>query len=296
MTTKDFSDAMNNLDLKYIQEAQEYKPSSRKRSAVKLITVLGAAAAVIAVTIAAIALKPSPRLPAEGMEVTVTEPDRIVYYTLPELEADSDIIVVGEYVEIPTRQLTPESGIFLSDAVSRSEIRVTEVLQGDGISAGDRLAVTQRYGVLEDENRLVSFSGLTPMNKGDSWIFFLNYDEESSAYWCTGDVGGRYPLPEGEAAEIYRKAAEMIKSRDEWLLSECEIFSGEMPEGSYMAMSQDGTLYLVPEDKGGIFLGYELPLTELRDDISPELFGVWDAQNINLQLYCAAIDRYFPQQ
>ncbi len=291
MTTKDFSDAMGNLDPKYVEEAQSYKPT-KKKQLLRMIPAVGAAALILIVLLC---IPSSPRLPTDGMEVVRESVDRAVYTTLSELESSCDIIVVGSFVGEAEQQLTPESGLYLSNAVTRREIRVSEVLSGAEVSAGDHLTISQRYGVIGEQNKLVSFSGLTPMNKGDQWIFFLSYDEENSTYWCKGDSDGRYPLPDGEAGEIYRKASAIISERDEWLASECGQFTGEMPEGSYMAMSQEGTLYLVPEDKAEIFLSYEIPLTEIRDGISPELFGVWDTQLINLPLYCSTIGKYLPQ-
>ncbi len=291
MTAKDFSEAMGELDLKYVEEAQDYKPA-KHRHLRWLLPTAGIAAAGIALALVFTNTEFSYRLPTEGMTVQQITADRVVYSTLSELEAACDLIVIGEYAKNSEQQLTSESGVFISNAVSENEIYVSEVLYGEGAAKGSRVPISQRYGVLYEQNTLYSFSGLTPMNRGDRWIFFLSYDEQNETYWCTGDCDGRYPLPTGEMGELYEAASEVTKACDNWVKAKGKPFSGELSEGEYMTMMQNGEMYIVPKEQGARFLEYQKQLYTLRDGVDTALFGVYDTENINLPLYCAMVEKY----
>ncbi|MCH5205512.1 MAG: hypothetical protein J1F09_01080 [Oscillospiraceae bacterium] len=125
------------------------------------------------------------------------EADRILHYSLEELEKDCDIAVVGTFVGDSTQDITYQySDDFGKEIIlgvkSFNTIEVKQVLMGD-INVGDTLNVSQRYGVVDD--RLITMSELTPMIKGDTWIFFLYNNYDSGIYVCCGDSDGRYPLP-----------------------------------------------------------------------------------------------------
>ena len=137
------------------------------------------------------------------LEVVQVETDRIVYYTLDELQQASDLIVIGEFIDDAEQDVEYQYNDdfkkkSVTDAVSTNEIAVHRVLKGTVPEDGVR--ISQRYGILEEENQLVTFSGMTPMKKGEQWIFFLYYGEGSDSYWCAGDYTGRYPLPQATAA------------------------------------------------------------------------------------------------
>lgn len=73
-------------------------------------------------------------------------------------------------------------------------MKISKVIKGD-IKAGDEIEVSQLY-VVED-GILSSFSKMTPMIKGDSWLFFLVKSKRDNAdhYEHVGDYHGRYPIP-----------------------------------------------------------------------------------------------------
>lgn len=132
------------------------------------------------------------------LEFVHIEADRITYYDLDSLENKSDLIIVGEIVDDP--QTEPEltysddfNKEILTGMNSYSTVKVKKVFAGD-IREGDEIRLGHRCGVYEDQ--FVAFSEMTPMLKGDSWIFFLMdpLDNSESCYYCTGDSDGRYPL------------------------------------------------------------------------------------------------------
>lgn len=294
MTAKEFSEALGELPEKYITEAEDYK--RKKRSPIRwLLPAAGVAAAAAVALVIALGNsgEPALRFPTEGMEIVHAGGDRIVHTTLSELEAASDVIVVAEFAENARQTLTPENGVNLTDAVSVNSIIVCDTLSGEIVAAGSRPTVSQRYGVPEEQDRLVTFSGLTPMNKGDKWIFFLSYDEANGTYWVEGDVSGRYPLPEGKIAELYESASAVTEQRDAYLAAAEKISADELPpEGAYIYPAEDGGMYLLTEEEMNTVIGYEIQLQQLRDEASAEAFGVYDNQSINLSLYCEIIEKY----
>lgn len=131
------------------------------------------------------------------LEFVQLESDRIVFNSLSELEEASDMIVVGEIINDPVTESETvcneyfEKDVF-SGITSYSTIEVKQVLSGD-VKVGDKIKIAQYCGVLEDQ--FITFSEMTPMLKGDTWVFCLmpSYYTEGP-YWCTGDSDGRYPL------------------------------------------------------------------------------------------------------
>ncbi|HBH94604.1 MAG TPA: hypothetical protein DDX91_02565 [Ruminococcaceae bacterium] len=136
-----------------------------------------------------------------GLEFTDWgRPNRKVYNDLGELEKDSDLVVIGTFVKNAEQKETYLEEFdkkTLTAVFSTNYIEISKVIKGDA-KAGDTVPVKQNYGV--HENKYVTTSGLTPMIKGDSWLFFLKEErkEEEPAgtgiYMCVGDSDGRYPL------------------------------------------------------------------------------------------------------
>lgn len=132
-----------------------------------------------------------------------------------ELAAESDIVVMGTFVG-DTYQLTDLYDIpdfetcLLSSAfdmhLSFNRLRVEKVLKGEGrVCEGDEVVISQNYVVTYGE-RMYCADLLTPMIKGDSWIYFLKrYGEYDSppdvikgCYYAVNDYEGRYPVPDKE--------------------------------------------------------------------------------------------------
>ena len=123
--------------------------------------------------------------------------DRWVYDSLAELEKASTVVVVGTFLEDAVQNEQYHYSDFfgkdiLSGIRSDNTIEVGKVLKGD-VEVGDKLTVVQSYGVVD--GRLISLSDLTPMVKGDTWLFFLEKSRSSDIFWCVGDSDGRYPVP-----------------------------------------------------------------------------------------------------
>lgn len=142
--------------------------------------------------------------PYDEYEKVDVECDRIVYQTFEELLEGSDIVVIGEYCGTTSQVLKyheENNERFLYDATTYDKLKIEKVLYGDA-KVGDIVDIAQSYGYVPSEDGSYLFwtmSELTPMKKGDRWLFFLNYDEGNNAYFCTGDTDGRYPVPNGTA-------------------------------------------------------------------------------------------------
>lgn len=120
--------------------------------------------------------------------------DRVVVFTnLSSLENACDLVVVGKFADDPVQTeyyFDPDNKKFLYNVISTCPIEISRVIKGD-IETGDKINVLQRYGIVDD--RLIVFDELTPMQKGDEWLFFLKYHSPLDGYWCWGDTDARYP-------------------------------------------------------------------------------------------------------
>lgn len=138
------------------------------------------------------------------LEFVKLEQNRMVFSDLSEIEEFSEMIIVGEIIDDPvTETQTEYSEIFNKEifdgVISYSTIRVIKVLSGNA-EVGDEIKVAQYCGVFEDQ--FITYSEMTPMLKGDTWIFCLMKSLYTDGlYGCTGDSDGRYPLKN----ETYRK-------------------------------------------------------------------------------------------
>lgn len=132
------------------------------------------------------------------------ESNRLSYFSLETLEKNSDLILVGKFDgDASQDEVYQYDDNFQKDLLtfvkSKNDVEVLKVYGGD-INVGDRVTVTQYYGTYGNE--LVTDSKLTPMLKGDTWLFFLRQKDDGT-YSCVGDNDGRYPLKNTE----YRKIA-----------------------------------------------------------------------------------------
>ena len=125
----------------------------------------------------------------DGMElVRAGELFRITFDDLASLEESSDVAVVGTFIDDSVNAGFSFGG-------SLNTIEVTKVLFGD-VNVGDKLVVGQHYYIDEEDGRLITHSDMTPMVKGDEWLFFLGFEPKlKDTYWYIGDSDGRYPVP-----------------------------------------------------------------------------------------------------
>lgn len=136
------------------------------------------------------------------------ETNRLFYTNLDDLEKDSEIIVIGTFTDdTKQEEIYQYNSHFQKDIlatiISTNSIEVLNVIKGD-VKAGDTIPVTQDYGI--SDNQFIAISRLTPMLKGDTWLFFLSENKSEirkGKYSCTGDNDGRYPLENFS----YRKTA-----------------------------------------------------------------------------------------
>ena len=124
------------------------------------------------------------------------------YNDLAELEKLSELIVIGTFVDDSRSEI--ELGYdkimgtnIMSDMTSYNTMKISKVIKGD-VNIGDEIEISQYY-VVED-GELYTFSGMTPMIKGDSWLFFLaKSNRDNATHYChMGDFQGRYPIPDTE--------------------------------------------------------------------------------------------------
>lgn len=132
------------------------------------------------------------------------EGNRFPFYNLEHLERCSEIVVVGTFIEDSTQELTYRyEEIFdkeiLTYVQSFNHIEVKQVFKGD-VNVGDTIKICQPYAIVDD--RFVTDSALTPMMKGDTWIFFLEPSDNGEHYFCTSDSDGRYPVKDFSYARI----------------------------------------------------------------------------------------------
>ncbi|MDE7280458.1 MAG: hypothetical protein K2N36_01795, partial [Ruminiclostridium sp.] len=147
-------------------------------------------------------------------------PDPSKFSSYEELAGSSQLVVMGTFTNDSGQNTTLDKipdfsdamkGDFFNTCLSFNSFKVEKVLKGNGkVWAGDEIIITQPYSVVYDiseEYNIYSFSQLTPMVKGDKWIYFLNpngdYPEEiwgDQSYSAVNDYEGRYPVPGEENA------------------------------------------------------------------------------------------------
>ncbi len=160
----------------------------------KLLSIIAALAACVSLT--ACSKSPESSSVFAGVELVRTGfLDRMVVSDLKELEDNCDIAVVGKFIDDPVSDIKYQYSAYfdkniISFAKSYNTIEVKEVLIGD-VNVGDTLKIAQLDGIAD--GMLFTWSDLTPMQKGDEWIFFLDKDYKDDYYWVTCDSDGRYP-------------------------------------------------------------------------------------------------------
>lgn len=132
--------------------------------------------------------------------------DRIARYDLITLEESSDLIVIGEFVDDPHQCYDPDDTLayrFLDRTswemeYSFNRFRIDKVVKGDR-SEGEEIIIYDDGFVHDGEYYCIS--NLTPMVKGDRWIYFLrsghNEDGNENGYY-SASWEGRYPVPGSE--------------------------------------------------------------------------------------------------
>lgn len=137
----------------------------------------------------------SPKDEFAGLKFVSVPTDRIVYDSLEEVEEQSDLIVVGKFTDKAAQKtdykhMPQDDKDVVWNVTSTNSVKISRVLKGDK-EVGDEIKVSVYYGVVDDQ--LITFSSLTPMQKGDEWVFFLKKQDDADMYWHVGDSCGRFP-------------------------------------------------------------------------------------------------------
>ncbi len=144
----------------------------------------------------------------EGMKFSRTAAEGIkLARTFDDVIELSDFIVVGEFIgdsevvweyQLHSNKFNKDVTV---DVVSHCPMKITKVLYGDA-NEGDIVNVLQAEGVCGEV--FMTRSLLTPMQKGDEWIFCLSRakSHDLDGYWCVGESDGRYPSQNSDSNEI----------------------------------------------------------------------------------------------
>lgn len=184
-------------------------------------------------------------------EVTAIYPeiDIKLYSDYDELAGESDIVVMGTFMD-NTRQDVDPNGLYNGSSIySYNRFRIEKILKGENIvSEGEDIIIGESYGVFN--NRLSAYTLLTPMIKGDSWVYFLSktdFGGGKTLYYTVGDYQGRYAAPDREnfplpanwditernisdGNNIYSAICTLLGKHDG---TDREPFEAEYPEGLY---------------------------------------------------------------
>lgn len=120
------------------------------------------------------------------------------------LEKASDIIVSGIFADDARQSSDPDNYseyYEIGSLSSYNKLKIDKVIKGDGnIAQGDEIIIRQSYEIRG--GKLVSESGLTPMIKGDRWVYCLSKSEDGCFYETAGDSDSRYPLDDSQNREL----------------------------------------------------------------------------------------------
>lgn len=129
-------------------------------------------------------------------KIVQTYTDKVYYNDFETLEAASQVIVIGKFIDDATQEIYRRYDPYwemdvIYNGISTNTFQVERVLKGDIES--DTIKISQRYIVDDTSGTIISFGEMVPMEKDSEWIYFLNYYEDEGVYWTVGDYTGRYP-------------------------------------------------------------------------------------------------------
>lgn len=121
--------------------------------------------------------------------------DRETFDLYDTLDRRSDLVVCGTFTDDAHQTFDPTvlTDIFdpSRNTQSYNKFRIDKIIKGNNtVKEGDEIIISQSYAVYGDE--LLTYSGLTPMLKGDKWFYFLTKNNDTDTYRATGDTDGRY--------------------------------------------------------------------------------------------------------
>lgn len=172
-----------------------------------------------------------------------------------ELVAQSDLIIAGEFADYAHQTQDPsqthESSPDVED-YSLNYLRVENVIKGD-IKAGQYVLICQNDEISAGGDRAVQLNSddrLTPMFKGDRWIYFLK--KNGDCYEPVNGPQGRYPMPgnrnidvsnsgEIEMVDEYFTVDNAAPARDEIYDTVAAILEAARPKLEKISIPEDGS-------------------------------------------------------
>lgn len=142
----------------------------------------------------------------EDYKVSQSESYMIIYENYNDLYEKADLVVKGTFVGDEKTTLTKEFDAnankdVINDFITENTFQVEKVYKGD--CKDKQIKIKANYGY-DDENKIImTYSYLTPMKKGTSWVYFLFYSEQRDGYMPAGDYTGRYSLTVLDNMEKY---------------------------------------------------------------------------------------------
>ncbi|MCL2019862.1 MAG: hypothetical protein FWG70_08915 [Oscillospiraceae bacterium] len=232
--------------------------------------------------------------------------DRNIHRTFENLIESAELVVIGEFTEDATPTINYGYDLYFEKDVitnywSTNTILIHEVLKGNIDT--EKISVCQNYAVIEQESGklgILTSSDLTPMNKGDQWIFFFGGDKEGSSYWLTGDYTGRYPIPNERLSEICTRVSAINSELQEWLFANSKLITSSeeletlIEKGEYIYFSSDGenSYHISSQEQWNQLYVILSEVEKYRSEINPLEFGVYENSSINLWLYSDILE-YF---
>ncbi|MCL2035985.1 MAG: hypothetical protein FWG83_01180 [Oscillospiraceae bacterium] len=223
--------------------------------------------------------------------------------------------VIGEFIEDAEMELLYEYDDFYKDQVviggiANNKLRILEVLIGD-ITVGEVVEMQQNYAFEEGRDVLLNFGEMTPMNKGDRWIYFLTYNTQSGKYESAGDYNGRYPIPNEKIEGVTDEYIYQLKTFSDWMKDkktdmtyleaiEKGVIGRTDENGGYY---QDGST-VFGFDSNDVFYLSKVDLEEeqkiwtefnerkIADGIDTSFLGVYNREKFNFALYSVILDHF----
>lgn len=125
--------------------------------------------------------------------------DREAYWSFDKLVDNSDLIVLGTFVDDARQDCPTENWTYdPSYGASYNKLRVDKVFYGD-VEVGDEIVIRDDTFVTDGKMMYIESSTLTPMIKGEQWVYFLKQQSpEYGYYYQPLFTEGRYPVPGNE--------------------------------------------------------------------------------------------------
>ncbi|MCL2071140.1 MAG: hypothetical protein FWH07_02780, partial [Oscillospiraceae bacterium] len=165
---------------------------------------------------------------------------RLIYYSLQMLleptltiwegeefyeDFSADLVVIGEFTEEAKERFNYEYNEYFEKevkigAVSYNQFLISDVLKNNDngdIKIGNTITIGQNYAFDEETGAYMSFSNLTPMHKGDRWIYFLSHNKDTDTYYSVSGPCGRYPVPGRGIGQVMEEVIKEFSKLDEFL-------------------------------------------------------------------------------